>query len=484
MKWQLVFLLLMGMKWRSVYSTCVFESDFGFTLNCGFKKSSIFRVRNLGGVKSYFGLGFSLGDELGFKESLSNSEGSNRRSAPSGRSAAGYFQPLLTTTPKTENKQIASNRSSHAINIRAPGSRHASVSLMTVPPFRPIHPGDHKLNRPTRITKVRDEDPVTIVAVPAFAALPQSIAKVPTLTNKPDAQTVLQSLLQNGNSAGNSNSNNNGNNRRISFTALNGQRDNDIASNSISQLKVVSPSAPAPPADPLLPEAVGHALKSVAQATNISADALLASIQLRQQQMLYQQQKQLQALAAAATTTTSPKPISTTSTTTLPPPTTPAAFQNSNELTASKNNISKPPKQKYSLTGIHKVMNAPKEYYPVNYDKNFDDNFTSRVELPDTAFSCGDQKHFPGLYADEDLNCMVFHVCALTDDGLVMKSFLCPESTLFDQTILKCNWWFYVDCKASKKLYDSNIPISKSYQLMKALTFFSSYSKNDKSQSS
>lgn len=72
----------------------------------------------------------------------------------------------------------------------------------------------------------------------------------------------------------------------------------------------------------------------------------------------------------------------------------------------------------------------------------------------------------------------VFHVCALTDDGLIMKSFLCPESTLFDQTILKCNWWFYVDCKNSKKLYDSNIPISKSYQLMKALTFFSSYKKD------
>lgn len=71
----------------------------------------------------------------------------------------------------------------------------------------------------------------------------------------------------------------------------------------------------------------------------------------------------------------------------------------------------------------------------------------------------------------------MFHVCALTDDGLVMKSFLCPESTLFDQTILKCNWWFYVDCKNTKKLYDTNIPVSKSYQLMKALTFFSSYKK-------
>lgn len=58
-------------------------------------------------------------------------------------------------------------------------------------------------------------------------------------------------------------------------------------------------------------------------------------------------------------------------------------------------------------SGPTKVMNAPREYYPVGYDKNFDDNFASRVDLPDTSFYCGDQKHFPGLYADEDLGCMV-----------------------------------------------------------------------------
>lgn len=52
-------------------------------------------------------------------------------------------------------------------------------------------------------------------------------------------------------------------------------------------------------------------------------------------------------------------------------------------------------------------MNAPKEYYPVGYDKNFDDNFKSKVNLPTTSFHCGDQRHFPGLYADEDLGCMV-----------------------------------------------------------------------------
>jgi hypothetical protein len=52
-------------------------------------------------------------------------------------------------------------------------------------------------------------------------------------------------------------------------------------------------------------------------------------------------------------------------------------------------------------------MNAPKEYYPVGYDKNYDDNFVSKVDLPPTNFHCGDQKHFPGLYGDEDLGCMV-----------------------------------------------------------------------------
>lgn len=42
---------------RPLESTCVLDSDFGFILNCAFKKSGLFRVRNLGGVKAHFGLG-------------------------------------------------------------------------------------------------------------------------------------------------------------------------------------------------------------------------------------------------------------------------------------------------------------------------------------------------------------------------------------------------------------------------------------------
>ncbi|KAK9305287.1 hypothetical protein QLX08_003642 [Tetragonisca angustula] len=216
------------------------------------------------------------------------------------------------------------------------------------------------------------------------------------------------------------------------------------SSESTSQQQQTNKRQPAPSSLPSLTPIQGMetSLKALAEASNITLEALEAAILLRQQQLLRKQQG----------------PTSTSTTTT----------------TVS------PHKNKYN-SGVTKVMNAPREYYPMGYDKNFDDNFASRVDLPDTSFYCGDQKHFPGLYADEDLGCMVFHVCALTDDGLIMKSFLCPESTLFDQTILKCNWWFYVDCKASRSLYDSNIPISKSYQLMKALAFFSAYKNHDNS---
>uniref|UniRef100_A0A182KF98 Chitin-binding type-2 domain-containing protein n=1 Tax=Anopheles christyi TaxID=43041 RepID=A0A182KF98_9DIPT len=201
---------------------------------------------------------------------------------------------------------------------------------------------------------------------------------------------------------------------------------------------------------------MGHTVEELAAAANVSVEVIKEAIRVRQQELRVQKQyeKQQAAYAQAQFLAQQTTPTTTTTSTTTARP------------------------RRYPTHAGHKVMNAPKEYYPVGYDKNFDDNFTSKVDLPYTTFNCGEQKHFPGLYGDEDLGCMVFHVCALTDDGLIMKSFLCPESTLFDQTVLKCNWWFYVDCKSSKNLYDSNLPVSKSYQLMKALSFFSSNYKN------
>lgn len=46
----------------------------------------------------------------------------------------------------------------------------------------------------------------------------------------------------------------------------------------------------------------------------------------------------------------------------------------------------------------------------------------------------------------------MFHVC---HDGRKF-SFLCPNGTIFDQKVFVCNWWFNVDCAASKDFYDLN----------------------------
>lgn len=38
-------------------------------------------------------------------------------------------------------------------------------------------------------------------------------------------------------------------------------------------------------------------------------------------------------------------------------------------------------------------------------------------------------------------------------------SFLCPNGTIFDQKVFVCNWWFNVDCAASKDFYNLNAQI-------------------------
>ncbi|CAK9800400.1 Reticulocyte-binding protein homolog 2a [Anthophora plagiata] len=554
--------VVVGCTWRETLGTCVFQSDFGFALNCAFKKSGLFRVRNLGGVKGYVGLGFSIGDELGFTQSLSNVEATKRRSVQAGR--GGLQSYTNTATNRDDIRQHAQN------------TRQTAV----VPPFKPLPPGaarpiaqqperqklvvqqnstvlrtipapslsttqqdlmrqqqlmqqeakqkqqlrlqqealalqvlkqqrlqQQEAMRQQQLQKLqqqkqqqlasqqqiskrhqqvvpmqvkRDQTPQMVaVAAAVPGKLPNIVAAIPPASSIVEPESSVKPI-----------SSNDGLPPFISMPPSSAQltdrisnspsiledADNEVPKDDFNQLPLPGDEAASsvnemtllslhpmsggessqsqqqtekrqslPATLPSLAPIHGMetSLKALAEASNITLEALEAAILVRQQQLLRKQQ--------GSTST------STSTTTTV-----------------------SPHKTKYS-SGATKVMNAPREYYPMGYDKNFDDNFASRVDLPDTSFYCGDQKHFPGLYADEDLGCMVFHVCALTDDGLIMKSFLCPESTLFDQTILKCNWWFYVDCKSSKGLYDSNIPISKSYQLMKALAFFSAYKNHDNS---
>ncbi|CAD1478635.1 unnamed protein product, partial [Heterotrigona itama] len=545
--------------WREILGTCVFQSDFGFVLNCAFRKSGLFRVRNLGGVKGYVGLGFSVGDELGFSQSLSNLEAAKRRSVQTNRIGSSSY--INSATNRDEVRQ------------------HAQNTRQVVPPFKPLPAGATRpiAQQPERQKLVVQQNSTALRTVPApslsatqqdllrqqqlmqqeakqkqqlklqqeaFALqvlkqqrlqqqeamrqqqlqklqkqqqmmaqqqmvaqqqkrhqqmvpmqvkrdqTPQLLAVAAAMPGKlpnivaaiPPADSIVessskatpssdglppfismpQSSAQLTDRISNSPSIFEDSDNEVSKDDFNQlPLPGDEAASSVNEMTLLSLQSAesqsqsqqqhtdrrqsAPSSLPSLAPIQGMetSLKALAEASNITLEALEAAILLRQQQLLRKQQ--------------GPTSTSTTTTTTV-----------------------SPHKNKYN-SGVTKVMNAPREYYPMGYDKNFDDNFASRVDLPDTSFYCGDQKHFPGLYADEDLGCMVFHVCALTDDGLIMKSFLCPESTLFDQTILKCNWWFYVDCKASKSLYDSNIPISKSYQLMKALAFFSAYKNHDNS---
>ncbi|XP_030756313.1 uncharacterized protein LOC115882398 isoform X2 [Sitophilus oryzae] len=386
----LLFITIFGGIFHHGRSTCVLESDFGFILNCAFKKSGLFRVRNLGGVKAHIGLGFSVGDELGFKESISNVEINKRRSSEVSKMQAQLIQATQKLQEEKKSKVTGGDKTSRAVSnlplqVVAPLAAGAVVPSQEVPPFKPIPPA---AERPT-ISKSSSANQPSLMGSSKVSVDPSLMAVIAVPKKK-------------------------------------------VASDRPSGFsdRVLSTGEDKP-----VPQHSSNSLQTLLANNNVTEEALELAL-LQQQQLMTKKRR-----------------TTTTSTTTKRPVTSKRA------------------------TSVGKVMNAPKEYYPVGYDKNFDDNFTARVDLPDTSFYCGDQKHFPGLYADEDLGCMVFHVCALTDEGLLMKSFLCPESTLFDMAILKCQWWFYVDCKNSKKLYDSNIPISKSYQLIKALTFFSAYKK-------
>ncbi|XP_045121207.1 uncharacterized protein LOC123510277 isoform X2 [Portunus trituberculatus] len=113
------------------------------------------------------------------------------------------------------------------------------------------------------------------------------------------------------------------------------------------------------------------------------------------------------------------------------------------------------------------VREAPKDYYPPGYTPA-DSHEHHSVEVPRTKFFCEEQRYLPGLYADTQLGCKVFHMCLPAAVGNTMTSFLCPNMTLFDQSILQCNWWYYVRCEDSHLNYDANLPLALSYRKVNA----------------
>ncbi|KAK6641815.1 hypothetical protein RUM44_013532 [Polyplax serrata] len=360
--------------------------------------------------------GFSLGDELGFGQSLSNLEGNKRRSTNGRTAGIGTF----LDTDNSVGKKAESGRMYQGPNTRP--SLPKSIKMPTIPPFKPIPPAEKSVSlKPlgypaglnvTGTRPLRQPSPFLANPIPGFQTLPSSISRIHSSVKAPH---VFKNALQQA-------TNNFGMQSSVSNylqTAKLSHRTPLVSSSGPQVISVVqaqpqalaqvqyqvssgidrvsSNSAPVPVK--LLPTAIpvsnsvttektkfsndessflmSDTVKTLSQATNVSAEAIAAAIAQKQQQLFKEQKTQ--------------KIIRTTSTTTT-----------TTTERSSPDNI-----RKYPLAAPSRVMNAPREYYPVGYEKNFDDNFVSRVELPETSFYCGEQKHFPGLYADEDLGCMV-----------------------------------------------------------------------------
>lgn len=68
-------------------------------------------------------------------------------------------------------------------------------------------------------------------------------------------------------------------------------------------------------------------------------------------------------------------------------------------------------------------------------------------QVPKTSFDCRNYEQ-SGFYADVESDCQAYHSCHKGRGG--RHTFLCPNGTLFSQELLTCDWWYNVECSASK----------------------------------
>jgi hypothetical protein len=76
--------------------------------------------------------------------------------------------------------------------------------------------------------------------------------------------------------------------------------------------------------------------------------------------------------------------------------------------------------------------------------------YPTYASIPDTKFACSNYKQ-PGFYADMDTQCQVFHRC---DQAGNQTSYICVNSTVFNQITLICDAWFNVECARSGEFVD------------------------------
>ncbi|KAL1116203.1 hypothetical protein AAG570_005698 [Ranatra chinensis] len=80
----------------------------------------------------------------------------------------------------------------------------------------------------------------------------------------------------------------------------------------------------------------------------------------------------------------------------------------------------------------------------------------SSPNIPVTSFTCEGRP--VGYYADVEAKCQVYHMCG---DGGRQFSYLCPDTTLFQQRMLVCAHWYQVNCSRSHEYYRANLLIGQ-----------------------
>ncbi|XP_043220056.1 uncharacterized protein LOC122380717 [Amphibalanus amphitrite] len=88
-------------------------------------------------------------------------------------------------------------------------------------------------------------------------------------------------------------------------------------------------------------------------------------------------------------------------------------------------------------------------------------DYPTLLARPPTSFNC-DEYEYPGLYADVEADCQLFHFCPPRGLGRSANgedrpaAFLCTPGSLFNQQYGVCDHWFNVVCERAPQYYGLN----------------------------
>ncbi|XP_042226045.1 uncharacterized protein LOC121869032 isoform X1 [Homarus americanus] len=386
---------------------CVVDNKYGWSIDCGIRDSYLFRIKDYGGIKANFDFGIGFGDEDGFPQSIRNTAG-------------GHYRKNDNTARSSSQNGTSAIRSDDHQTPGAAAERRQDSNASRPPPRRWARPG------------------------PAFRLLPPPPPGNRRQGNaRPYRRQWSQNSLRRQNRPG-------------------GFRQSQRRPPPRAPLRVpVQGLHRAPPPGAKL-FAVSVPFRNSGQSPVFLQPGQGHEQNKPKQFFVGHNQQAPQFLSQ------DPPPF-------RPPP----PFTSSHAGTVGpilgevlKINADTPADTDHVPSFAAKtfvVREAPAEFHPPGYSPTPSPPPASdHVEVPRTKFFCEEQKYLPGIYADAQLGCKVFHLCLPAAMGNTLTSFLCPNMTLFDQSILQCNWWYYVNCENSQHHYDANLPMALSYRKINA----------------